>query len=134
MNEQIQETETITEFEHVGLDCKIKFVHGSHYCGYVQTPTTDEMRWQSNYDEKLGVLEPDVDAHGGVTYGPDDEGWVGFDCAHAGDFCFREGNEIESLGQIRDYDEDDEFHTKWTLEDVVEETKHLAEQIAEVAD
>lgn len=98
-------------FEHAGLECKILRTDLGHWCGYVRAP--DDLpptRWQSNYDEKLGLLDPDVDVWGGVTYGPDDEGWVGFDDAHA-----------RSLVDHSDEETDRDA--------VREETKKLAEQI-----
>jgi hypothetical protein len=47
-----------------------------HLCGYVKLP-------------EGCVISPDAlmsfSVHGGITY--DDDGWIGFDCAHSQDFC-----------------------------------------------
>ena len=72
-------------FNHVGLACKIVKTNLGHWCGYVQIPDDlGPVRWTTDYDSKHNeVLEAEVDVWGGITYGPDDEGWVGFDDAHA---------------------------------------------------
>lgn len=65
-----------------------------------------------------------IGVHGGVTYGPDDNGWYGFDCAHSGDKCVDEdGNAIN-----------DPFKPskEWSPEDVKGETERLAEQLNEI--
>lgn len=46
--------------------------------GYVRLP--DEFRGRPLCGDDM-----DVRVHGGVTYGADDDGWIGFDTAHAGD-------------------------------------------------
>jgi len=101
------------EFEHAGLDCYTIQTDMGHYCGYVQRPEDVEpVRWTPDYDSKHEeILEAEVEVFGGVTYGPDDEGWVGFDDGHA-----------LSLRMKRDAESDEEA--------VKEETKRLAEQIA----
>jgi hypothetical protein len=71
--------------------------------GYVQVPRiTDEQAEQ-------------VSAHGGVTYGPDADGWIGFDTLHAGDVW---------------PDAPDYWHgpgaREWTEEDVAQETERMA--------
>jgi hypothetical protein len=103
------------EFEHAGLNCKILKTSMGHWCGYVQHPENVEpVRWTPDYDSKHEeILEADVEVWGGVTYGPDDERWVGFDDGHA-----------LSLRMRRDADSDREA--------VIEETKRLAEQIADL--
>jgi len=75
------------EFKHVGLDCKVVKTDMGHWCGYVRRPEDVEpVRWTSDYDSKHDeVIDAEVEVWGGVTYGPDDEGWVGFDDAHARD-------------------------------------------------
>jgi hypothetical protein len=62
-----------------------------HLCGYVRVPAGHPWHGQDN------EMEIDARVHGGVTYSrpykpggpePDADGgwWVGFDCAHSGDF------------------------------------------------
>jgi len=104
-----------SEFRHAGLDCKIVRTDMGHWCGYVRIPdNTGPVRCTSDYDIKSGEhLNADVDVWGGVTYGPDSDGWVGFDDAHS-----------ESLVNNR------EFSTP--QEAVKNETQRLAEQIADI--
>lgn len=56
----------ISVFEHDGIDCAITRENG-HYHGYVRLPG-------SLLPEALDGLE----VHGGLIYGPDDDGWIGF--------------------------------------------------------
>lgn len=48
------------------------------WCGYVRLP--EDHPWRGMDAEDIPV-----DVHGGVTYGPDGDGWIGFDTLHAGD-------------------------------------------------
>lgn len=93
-----------------GFKCKVMFVRQSHRCGYVQVPK-GHLAYGVDYDKI------DVNVHGGLTYSEyskDKKGyWLGFDCAHLGD---------KTLG----LDFDGHF---WTLEETIEETKKLAEQL-----
>ena len=75
----------VHRFDHAGLECKIVQTDLGHWCGYVRRPESVEpVRWTSDYDSKHDeVVEAEVDVWGGVTYGPDEDGWVGFDDAHA---------------------------------------------------
>jgi len=102
----------VERWSHAELQCKIIQQDMGHWCGYVRRPDDVEpVRWQSDYDSKHNeVLEAEVDVWGGITYGPDEGGWVGFDDAHA-----------TSLVEHR------EFET--SKEAVKNETEHLAEQI-----
>lgn len=104
-------------FTHAGLECEIVKTEMGHWCGYVRRPEDVEpVRWTSDYDSKHHeVLEADVDVFGGVTYGPDEEGWVGFDDSHS--------------RSLVDHNEGE------TDEDAVRaETKRFAEQIADLRD
>ena len=99
-------------FKHAGLNCEIIKTKMGHWCGYVQIPDDlGPVRWRADYDSKHdNILEPEVDVWGGITYGPNDEGWVGFDDAHA-----------RSLIEHRTQNSDRSA--------VKEETQRLAEQI-----
>ena len=102
----------VYQFGHDGFDCKIVKTSLGHWCGYVRRPEEVEpVRWTSDYDSKHDeVIDAEVDVWGGITYGPDEEGWVGFDDAHA-----------RSLVDHREFD---------TSRDAVKnETRHLADQI-----
>jgi len=98
-------------FTHADLDCKIVQTSMGHWCGYVQIPNVGPVRWTSDYDSKHDeVVDAEIDVWCGVTYGPDDDGWVGFDDAHS-----------RSLVDHREFD---------TSRDAVKnETQHLADQI-----
>ena len=99
-------------FSHAGLDCKIVQMRQGHWCGYVRRPEDVEpVRWTSDYNSKQDdVIDAEVEVWGGITYGPDEDGWVGFDDAHA---C--------SLVDHREFD---------TAKDAVKnETRYLADQI-----
>ena len=104
-------------FEHEGLDCKIVTRNGGYWCGYVRRPERIEpVRWTSEYDaDSDAVIDAAVDVWGGVTYGPDEDGWVGFDDAHAGDLVDERAADSDKAA-------------------VKTETKYLAEQIAALAD
>jgi hypothetical protein len=114
--ESNSETDLVIEqFKHAGLDCKIINQELGHWCGYVQIPDAlGPVRWTSDYDSKHDeVLEAEVEVWGGVTYGPDEDGWVGFDDAHSRSLVDqREQNSSKSA--------------------VKEETQRLAEQIVEL--
>ena len=105
----------VDRFEHAGLTCKVAKMDLGHWCGYVKRPESVEpVRWTSDYDSKHDeLLASEVDVWGGVTYGPDDDGWVGFDDAH-----------YVKLAEKRDADSEKAA--------VKAEAKRLAEQIAEL--
>lgn len=82
--------------------------------GYVRLPAGHPWR-----DLDL-QMEDHVDVHGGVTYGPTSDGWIGFDTLHSGDWW---------PGMY------DTFRTQpgplsgervWTAEDVASEARNLA--------
>lgn len=87
----------------------------SHLCGYVGVPNMHKFYG-------MDYASVDADVHGGLTYSAKGEypvesdlWWLGFDCAHAGDF---EGGSC--LGKpLR------------TLEYVVQECESLAKQLQE---
>lgn len=127
-------TVVLEDWTHEGIRCALYRIRESHYCGYVQMPEglVGEIRTRSNYDELDGFIEPDIEAHGGVTYGPDDDGWIGFDTAHAWDYNYDEdGNRLETIGSLPREPGEDDF--EWDPEAVTEETEALAEQVAELA-
>lgn len=71
-------TEVVEKGEHEGLKYKICFVDPDFkhqvgwYTAYVKVP------FKARYD----VVDPLVDVYGGLTYGVDDEGWIGIDFNH----------------------------------------------------
>jgi hypothetical protein len=106
------EQSEMENFTHEGLNCRIIRVELGHWCGYVQTPDDlGPVRWTADYDSKhKEMLEAEVDVWGGITYGRDADGWVGFDDAHA-----------TSLVEQREFDS--------SKAAVKNETKRLAEQV-----
>jgi len=75
------------------------------------TDTEENARHESGEE----VHSPEVDVHGGITYGPDEDGWVGFDDAHA-------------RGLL-------EFSDEQTAKEAARaETESLAEQISELGE
>lgn len=95
-------------------------------CGYVQVP-----------ELLRGCLDVDtLRVHGGITYGHDSDGWIGFDTSHAGDvwddasWMPPETREAIEIGRrYRPFG--GEIH--WTLNRLVAETEHLADQILALA-
>ncbi len=72
---------------------------GGHLCGYVQIPKRHPL-YSKDWDEI------DLDCHGGITCNENhEEHWIGFDCAHSGDYVpsmekFRKENKINELFPI----------------------------------
>ena len=98
-----------------------------HFCGYVGVPH-DHPLYGEGYDD----VDQDVTVHGGLTYSNSEIPGVvigtnywyfGFDCAHNGDICCMSGSfgDINCSSKIN----------VWTIQKVLEECKHLADQLAE---
>ena len=90
------------EWQEDGLDLRIERSSLGNYCGYVRVPSMDKQR--------ILDLSEQLRVHGGITF--NDGEWVGFDCAHHGDY-------LPHLGGLR----------VWTLQAVQEETRELARQL-----
>jgi hypothetical protein len=88
---------------------------------------------QAGYD-----LLSDVDVHGGLTYGPDPHGWVGFDTCHAFDWWAIDdlmgiiGEEGMMVARMMQRHEGlgGGPGGRWTMERLVWETDRLAAQLA----
>lgn len=130
----------MTEFEHHWDEENVKkeFIYNNrpcvvfqhptigHYCGYTKT-RLPSLSWKNTtYNEGDNCVKL-IEVHGGITYGIDKEDWVGFDCGHSKDVCLENG-EIANDGVI--FTPEEERTNVWTVEDVVEETKYLADQIS----
>ena len=81
--------------------CEEEVYFGGHLCGYIQIPETHP------YFRKKHKLSNDLDCHGGITFEDiHEEHWIGFDCAHSGDYVptveFIKKNHFRSSGQIRE--------------------------------
>jgi len=109
--------ETLTTGVSDGYQYKVVQQDQGHFCGYVQTNFTPP--W--TYDDLRGYMSHLIDVHGGLTYGPDEDGWVGFDCAHAGDVCVIDGEEQTDFAISSE--------KVWTVGDVEDECERLAEQV-----
>lgn len=109
----------VKEWEHAGFKCTvIKHSTMGHYCGYVWLPKDHPL-----VDQGERYINNLASVHGGVTYNAWEEVGkekfyvVGFDCGHAGDY-------VPSLSLYPHHDDH-----KWTLEEVIEEVNHFAEQL-----
>jgi hypothetical protein len=91
--------------------------------GYVLLPDNHPF-YGKDYDEI------DVDAHGGITYA-DEDGWIGFDTAHAFDY-WAPAELAKFGGKPSKYSVtyEERMHM-WTLDLLEKETKRLARQIDE---
>jgi hypothetical protein len=112
---------TVKQWKAYGMKCAI--ARGSALCGYVHVPA-DHPDANRFYDDV------DVEVHGGLTFrckAEDGGAWFGFDCSHLDDWV--------GFGNATVVDEDgvdalvvEQPGRIWTVEDVEEETKRLAEQ------
>lgn len=125
--------------------CKVVKNDIGHWCGYTQTPLrgfTDADLYDHGGHEGQRVLS----VHGGLTYGPDKNGWVGFDCGHSRDLCLdergepwgtmyvehgREPLELRKRGSVEACEEADDCFV-WRLADVKREVERLADQLIPV--
>lgn len=64
-----------------GLECGIAVNPLGTLNGYVRIPKDHPFRFSQQQ-----AFYPFVQVHGGITWGPDDDGWVGWDTLHAGDY------------------------------------------------
>lgn len=96
-----------------------------HYCGYVGIPRNHPLVKHKGVD-----TFQELEVHGGVTFTADSKKeiikleeknlwedpyfWVGFDCAHGGDY-----SPFNQAGH------------KWTLGELIKEVNHLADQLWE---
>src|SRR5271156_5526990 len=89
--EWVEEPDLIV-FEYMGYESKVKRIlviepdteqeawFGGFLCGYIKI-SENHPYFGIDYDEM------DLDAHCGLTFGEINDGhWIGFDCAHAGDY------------------------------------------------
>jgi len=119
VDDEGDETQNILEWSYKGKKCKVVRHDMGHYCGYVRTSFSDDFTYSDFHHFENNL----VSVHGGLTYGVDEDGWVGFDCAHAGDKCVDEdGNDF---GRMESYN----TTTVWAPEDVRDEVESLAEQV-----
>lgn len=134
------------EWRYAGMNCALQKNDIGHWCGYVQTEHTV---WQAPTCPPLSGHRPTgesavylLSAHGGITYGPDEEGWIGFDCGHSNDLCLdetgepwgklteqdKEPMEVRRHGSVAACETAEECRV-WRLGDVRDEVNHLAAQV-----
>lgn len=107
---------------------------GSHPTAYVKLHADDDIYHACHEDGEMNYDAAYVDVHGGVTYGTDtgllysdDNGnedrldgcWIGWDYAHAYDFCYYSGLATEPT----------DWEKRWTTEEIVAECKNVIDQI-----
>jgi len=91
--EWVEEADVV-EFEYLGYQAHIVRVFkrepyakqeayfGGHICGYVKVPETHPL-----FRKKKECWDADLECHGGITFSEaHEEHWIGFDCAHSGDY------------------------------------------------
>lgn len=103
--------------------------------GYVRLPAS--LRgWWSDYEEANRVLN----AHFGLTYGPDPDGWIGFDTAHYCDYWATDDliGRIapEALKAANTYAHTNAQYPearRWTMQRLRDEIEVLAAQVSALA-
>jgi hypothetical protein len=86
--------------------------------GYAHLPEGHPWR---DLDLQISAYDEGPSVHGGVTYGPTSDGWIGFDTLHAGD----------NWPDSPRYSAPTSWDREWTAEMVADEARSLARQIAE---
>ena len=98
---------------------------GTHPTAYIEIPKESKL-FEKDYDEiyDMGI---DIDVHGGLTYSDNhlqdikENTWfIGWDYAHAGDYCGYEELMTEHMRLGR---------KKWTTEEILEDVANVIEQI-----
>ncbi len=117
----------VEQWEAHGLQCMIVRARGKFMNGYVQLPESHTALGK-DYDDI------DIDVHGGLTYGPDEDGWLGFDTGHTGDEWSEEElegttGEWDSLG-LPSFHIPSSYGVRWSRAKLHAEVESLAEQLA----
>ena len=89
-----------------------------HYCGYART------RFQFHPDDIRLKGVSLIEVNGGLNYGVDSYGFVGFDCGHSWDECYEEGVLVTDPSLASGGNK-----ILWNLTDVVDEVEYLADQL-----
>ena len=111
--------ETVERWDYKGHQCKINWVQlgpeHAHWTGYATT----------SLRETYPIEQEGIRVNGGITYGIDEDGFVGFDCHHAWDACLRDE-------QLYGVFVDRENVTEWTKGMVKDEVESLVDQLEEI--
>lgn len=118
------------EWIHAGVACKM--VGGSTAInGYVQLGPALRERWAT-----LDIDEIPLEAHGGLTYGIDSKGWVGFDTSHCTDWWAVDDvigrvlvADMKALATVHGCMRMFPGARRWTLERLHDEVERLADQV-----
>ena len=135
------ETPVYERFKHAGIECCIRVSPMGGLNGYVRLPKQlTGNRQPSREHGWIGEeeLAESFDVHGGITYGPDEDGWIGFDTGHAGDIWpaefIREHLPREEM-PFYDFYEFERQHPSawtnvWTPQKMHDEVCYLARQVS----
>lgn len=126
----------VAEFTHAGYECNIAI--NALFFGY---PSKDDYQGHNGYvqltsghpilnhtscecfEKERPCISNTLEVHGGITYSRGRV--IGFDTAHGDDFKpWSSPSDTDFFGNP--------LH-KWTLQEVIDETKRLAEQCADIA-
>ena len=124
----------IEEWTSETVRCVIRPGHSS-LNGYVRLPAS--LRdWWADYEEANQVLN----AHFGLTYGPDQDGWIGFDTAHycdywaADDLIGRIAPEaLKAANMFAHINAQVPGARRWTMQRLRDEIEVLAAQVSALA-
>lgn len=120
-------TTPVESWDAFGLRCAISFGLIT-FNGYVRIPE--------------GLFTPEnvrrvLDASGGITFGPDAEGWVGFDTGHAGDYWapddlaeYLHPSALTTANSMRDLAARVSYGKRWTLPLLRDAVEELAGQVS----
>lgn len=112
---------TVASGVRSGVDWCVNRTDWGTFNGYARIPVGHPWRAQPEGEYLDGLADP-PQVHGGVTYGPDEHGWIGFDTAHIGD----EVPVFAVLGLPQPHPKPH----RWTIAEVENECTALADQIA----
>jgi hypothetical protein len=143
----------LVSFEHMGIQCKVLrmairelyakdfHVFGGYLNGYVAIPS-DHPYYQKKYEDM------NIECHQGLTFGEySDTHWIGFDCAHSGDYIpSTEHIKKTDPGMQEWRDRDEVLKKRFNLHDspifkqiyrniqfCIDQCKHIAEQLILIA-
>lgn len=151
----------VHELEIKGLHCVTYSTMFGNLNGYVHLPMLHPDRVAAEFVNLTGTEEPflfpdgitlgtnrprgydyvEVNVPGGWTYGPDDDGWIGFDTLHAGDvwpeYLRRQlvpetwRTRLEQLIAMDFFDDDiGAYGTLWSVEHLLDRLRQAATELA----
>jgi hypothetical protein len=114
-SETMGERAAVRRWTHAGLDCAMIDSEIGFINGYVRLPDEHVAR-HAGYDQ----INRSIRVHGGLTYGTDRDGWVGFDTGHSGDH----GPSLPTKSHLGPAER------TWDLDRLAAEVESLADQLA----